>query len=45
MSEPFPTLDFDDYHRTELPRRLASGSGAEAAKGVSGAGSLAFRWD
>lgn len=37
-----PTIDFDEYHRTELPRLLDAGRGAEAAKGI-GKKSLAFR--
>jgi ectoine hydroxylase-related dioxygenase (phytanoyl-CoA dioxygenase family) len=35
-------IDFDTYHRVELPRLLDSGRGAEAAKGI-GKKSLAFR--
>jgi len=36
------TIDFDAYHRIELPRLLDAGRGAEAAKGI-GKKSLAFR--
>lgn len=39
----FETLDFDDFHRVELPRRLAAGNGARAAEGAPKRNSLAFR--
>ncbi len=39
-SEP---LDFHRFHREELPRRLAEGNGALAARGGRRIGSLAFR--
>jgi hypothetical protein len=44
MSAAFPTLDFDDFHRSELPRRLAAGNGALAARDdLLRVGPLAFR--
>jgi hypothetical protein len=45
VSASFPLLDFDDFHRRELPRRLAAGHGAIAADDASLAalGGLAFR--
>jgi Phytanoyl-CoA dioxygenase (PhyH) len=36
-------LDFDRFHREELPRRLAAGNGALAARGAARLRSLAFR--
>jgi hypothetical protein len=36
-------LDFDRFHREELPRRLAAGNGALAARGARHLRSLAFR--
>ena len=39
----FPTLDFGTYHREELPRALASGRAALAARATRGLGALAFR--
>jgi hypothetical protein len=36
-------LDFDRFHREELPRRLAAGHGALAARGAARLGGLAFR--
>jgi hypothetical protein len=41
--EGFQDLDFREFHESELPRRLASGNGAEASLAVEKAGSLAFR--
>ncbi len=41
----FPTLDFDTYHRETLPRLLADGRGAAAARAAARLGSLAFRID
>jgi ectoine hydroxylase-related dioxygenase (phytanoyl-CoA dioxygenase family) len=44
MTAGFPTLDFRDFHRSELPRRLAAGNGALAAADALGdVGPLAFR--
>lgn len=44
MAADFPTLDFDDFHRVELPRRLAAGNGAiAAADELERIGPLAFR--
>ena len=36
-------LDFHDFHRTELPRRLADGNGALAAAALRRAKPIAFR--
>jgi ectoine hydroxylase-related dioxygenase (phytanoyl-CoA dioxygenase family) len=44
MSAAFPLLDFEDFHRRELPRRLAAGHGALAAEDeLLRLGALAFR--
>jgi hypothetical protein len=44
MAAGFPSLDFQDFHKSELPRRLAAGNGAIAAKdALERLGSLAFR--
>ncbi len=43
MPAGFEDLDFHEFHRAELPRRLAAGNGALAAAGASSAGPLAFR--
>jgi hypothetical protein len=43
MTAAFAPLDFDAFHREELPRRLAAGNGALAAPGAASLGSLAFR--
>lgn len=44
MTAAFPLLDFEDFHRRELPRRLASGHGALAAEAeLAPLGGLAFR--
>ncbi|MGH7288163.1 MAG: phytanoyl-CoA dioxygenase family protein [Myxococcota bacterium] len=39
----FEPLDFDRFHREELPRRLRAGNGALAARAAGALGSLAFR--
>ena len=39
----FEAIDFDAYHREVLPRHLAEGRGAEAAKSLAGVGALALR--
>jgi ectoine hydroxylase-related dioxygenase (phytanoyl-CoA dioxygenase family) len=39
----FPALDFDAYHRDELPRALAAGRDALAARAARGLGALALR--
>jgi hypothetical protein len=39
----FPSIDFERFHRAELPERLAAGNGAAAARALRGLGSLAFR--
>jgi len=38
-----PALDFDDFHRRDLPRRLADGRGRTAAGDVRDVTPLAFR--
>ena len=44
MAADFPSLDFQDFHRNELPRRLAEGNGAIAARDdLARIGPLAFR--
>jgi hypothetical protein len=44
LPEAFPTLDFHEFHRGELQRRLAAGHGAlAAADDLERIGSLAFR--
>ena len=44
MAADFPSLDFQDFHRHELPRRLAAGNGAIAAHDdLERLGPLAFR--
>lgn len=43
MDAPFPGLDFDAYHREELPRRLGDAPVREAARAAARLGSLAFR--
>jgi len=40
--DPFPAVDFEGYHATELPQRLGS-LGANAALGARGLDSLALR--
>ena len=39
----FATIDFDDFHRVELPRRIDAGNGALAAPDLAGVGTIAFR--
>ena len=44
VSAPFAPIDFGDFHRTELPRRLAAGHGALVAQeDLAALGALAFR--
>jgi len=44
VSSAFAPLDFDGFHREELPRRLAAGRGALARQGeIIELGGLAFR--
>ncbi len=45
MTEGFRVLDFDAYHREELPRLLAQGREASAAEEAALRGSLAIRVD
>ena len=42
MTPTFPSIDFHDYHREELPRLLKDGRGADAAASARPLGSLAF---
>ena len=39
----FATIDFDEFHRQDLPARIAAGNGALAAADVADAPALAFR--
>jgi hypothetical protein len=39
----FPALDFGDFHARELPRRIAAGHGALAARALARSATLAFR--
>lgn len=39
----FPTIDFDDFHQTELPTRIARGTGALAAPDVADLEPIAFQ--
>lgn len=41
----FDELGFDAFHRDELPRRVAAGHGALAARALARRGALAFRVD
>ena len=43
MPAGFPSLDFHEFHRRDLPERLARGHGALAAPAAQPLGSLAFR--
>jgi ectoine hydroxylase-related dioxygenase (phytanoyl-CoA dioxygenase family) len=42
-SAPFPSLDFERYHREELPARLAAGRAPLVAKAARGLAPFAFR--
>ena len=42
-STDFPDLDFDVFHRHELPRRISEGATANAASGAQDLGSLGIR--
>jgi hypothetical protein len=39
----FPSVDFDRFHREELPTRIATGNGALAAPDLVGVGTIGFR--
>ncbi|MEX2253890.1 MAG: phytanoyl-CoA dioxygenase family protein [Acidimicrobiia bacterium] len=39
----FPPIDFEDFHRIDLPARIEAGNGALAAPDLLGVGPLAFR--
>ncbi|HZP31472.1 MAG TPA: phytanoyl-CoA dioxygenase family protein [Acidimicrobiia bacterium] len=43
MSFHFEPIDFDDFHRVDLPARLAAGNGALAAADLDGVEPIAFR--
>jgi len=43
MENAFPSLDFERYHREELPAHLAADRGAVAAHALAGLAPLAFR--
>jgi hypothetical protein len=39
----FPAVDFEEFHRVELPARIAAGNGALAAADVAGVSPIAFK--
>ncbi|MFO7590533.1 MAG: phytanoyl-CoA dioxygenase family protein [Acidimicrobiia bacterium] len=39
----FPAIDFEEFHRVELPARIAAGNGALAAADVAGVSPIAFK--
>lgn len=39
----FPAIDFDQFHREDLPARIETGNGALAAPDLAGVGTLGFR--
>ena len=43
MASHFPSIDFHDYHRRELPELLKEGRGTDAAESARSLGSRAFR--
>jgi hypothetical protein len=43
MTAPFGPIDFDEFHRVDLPARLAAGNGLLAAADLAGVRPLAFR--
>jgi hypothetical protein len=43
MTLSFPTIDFDEFHRDELPGRIDAGNGALAAADLAGVGTLGLR--
>ena len=43
MAARFETLDFHEFHRNELPRRLKAGNGALAARDIEKQGALAIQ--
>ncbi len=43
MPADFPSVDFDAFHRTELPGRLSAGASANAAAGASDLDALGIR--
>ena len=42
-AQGFADLDFEEFHRVELPRRLAGGNGEAAARAAEGKGTLAIK--
>jgi hypothetical protein len=40
---PFARVDFDDFHRSELPARLGAGNGTLAGRDVAGVDAIAFQ--
>ena len=43
MAITFDTIDFDEFHLIDLPKRIEQGSGALAAADLAGVGTLGFR--
>ncbi|HEU5302526.1 MAG TPA: phytanoyl-CoA dioxygenase family protein [Acidimicrobiia bacterium] len=43
MARSFPDIDFEEFHRVELPAQIASGNGALAAADVAGVQPIAFK--
>jgi hypothetical protein len=39
----FDTIDFDDFHLVDLPKRIDAGNGALAAADLAGVGTIGFR--
>jgi hypothetical protein len=39
----FETIDFDEFHLVDLPKRIESGNGALAAPDLAGVGTIGFR--
>lgn len=43
MTITFDTIDFDEFHLVDLPKRIEAGSGALAARDLAGVGTLGFK--
>src|SRR5687767_3837323 len=43
MPITFDTIDFDEFHLVELPKRIEAGNGALAAPDLAGVGTIGFR--
>ena len=43
MAITFDTIDFDEFHLVDLPKRIEAGNGALAAPDLAGAGTLGFQ--